>query len=128
MIGAQVVSVPMALPIANANHAFVTFMGSLTAVFFVLSIACFGALGILSAGKVDVGVAKGHTGNVVAKNADGVDGADDGEDLEEVRLANILGKVADVERGGGRDRGAGEGTGSGSYSDRSRDGGSHCFF
>lgn len=36
MIGAQVVSVPMALPIANANHAFVTFMSSLTAVFFVL--------------------------------------------------------------------------------------------
>lgn len=36
VIGAQVVSVPMALPIANANHAFVTFMGSLTAVFFVL--------------------------------------------------------------------------------------------
>lgn len=36
VIGAQVVSVPMALPIANANHAFVTFMSSLTAVFFVL--------------------------------------------------------------------------------------------
>lgn len=36
MIGAQVVSVPMALPIANANHAFVTFMSSLTVVFFVL--------------------------------------------------------------------------------------------
>jgi len=38
VIGAQVVSVPMALPIANANHAFITFMSSLTAVFFVLFI------------------------------------------------------------------------------------------
>jgi methyl-accepting chemotaxis protein len=36
VIGAQVVSVPMALPVANANSAFVTFMSSLTAVFFVL--------------------------------------------------------------------------------------------
>lgn len=39
VIGAQVVSVPMQLPIANANRAFYTFMGSLTAVFVVLFIA-----------------------------------------------------------------------------------------
>jgi HAMP domain-containing protein len=36
VVGAQVVSVPMALPIANANRAFYTFMVSLTAVFVVL--------------------------------------------------------------------------------------------
>ena len=36
VIGAQIVSVPMDLPIRNANHAFVTFMTSLTAVFAVL--------------------------------------------------------------------------------------------
>ena len=36
MIGAQIVSVPMDLPIRNANHAFVTFMSSLTVVFAVL--------------------------------------------------------------------------------------------
>ncbi len=35
IIGAQVVSVPMALPIRNANNAFVTFMGSLAAIFVV---------------------------------------------------------------------------------------------
>jgi methyl-accepting chemotaxis protein len=33
IIGAQVVSVPMAVPIRNANRAFYTFMGSLAAVF-----------------------------------------------------------------------------------------------
>ncbi len=33
IIGAQVVSVPMSLPIKNANKAFVTFMGSLAAIF-----------------------------------------------------------------------------------------------
>jgi HAMP domain-containing protein len=38
IIGAQVVSVPMALPIANANRAFYTFMTSLTVVFVVLFI------------------------------------------------------------------------------------------
>ncbi len=38
VIGAQVVSVPMSLPIANANRAFYTFMASLTAVFVVLFI------------------------------------------------------------------------------------------
>jgi len=38
IIGAQIVSVPMALPIANANRAFYTFMASLTAVFVVLFI------------------------------------------------------------------------------------------
>jgi protein-histidine pros-kinase len=36
VIGAQIVSVPMAVPIDNANRAFVTFIGSLTAVFVVL--------------------------------------------------------------------------------------------
>jgi HAMP domain-containing protein len=36
VIGAQVVSVPMALPILNANRAFYTFMGSLAGVFVVL--------------------------------------------------------------------------------------------
>ena len=35
IIGAQVVSVPMALPIKNANKAFVTFIGSLAAIFVV---------------------------------------------------------------------------------------------
>ncbi|OGA02137.1 MAG: signal protein [Betaproteobacteria bacterium RIFCSPLOWO2_02_FULL_62_17] len=38
VIGAQVVSVPMTLPIQNANRAFVTFMASLTGVFVVLFI------------------------------------------------------------------------------------------
>ena len=36
VIGAQIVSVPMDLPIRAANHAFVTFMSSLTVVFAVL--------------------------------------------------------------------------------------------
>src|SRR5205085_12160778 len=36
VIGAQIVSVPMDLPIRNANHAFVTFMASLAGVFVVL--------------------------------------------------------------------------------------------
>jgi protein-histidine pros-kinase len=36
VIGAQVVSVPMSLPIENANRAFYTFMGSLSAVFVVV--------------------------------------------------------------------------------------------
>lgn len=35
IIGAQMVSVPMALPIKNANEAFVAFMGSLGAIFVV---------------------------------------------------------------------------------------------
>ncbi len=38
VIGAQIVSVPMALPIKNANRAFYTFMASLSAVFVVLFI------------------------------------------------------------------------------------------
>jgi protein-histidine pros-kinase len=38
VIGAQVVSVPMSLPIQNANRAFYTFMASLTGVFVVLFI------------------------------------------------------------------------------------------
>ena len=36
VVGAQVVSVPMSVPIANANRAFLTFMGSLVAVFVLL--------------------------------------------------------------------------------------------
>ncbi len=36
VIGAQIVSVPMSVPIANANRAFYTFMASLAAVFVVL--------------------------------------------------------------------------------------------
>ena len=36
VIGSQIVSVPMDVPIRNANHAFVTFMTSLTVVFAVL--------------------------------------------------------------------------------------------
>jgi len=39
IIGAQVVSVPMAVPVANANRAFVTFMGSLAAVFVAVFVA-----------------------------------------------------------------------------------------
>src|SRR5258708_1835104 len=35
VVGAQVVSVPMTLPIKNANEAFLTFMGSLGAIFLV---------------------------------------------------------------------------------------------
>ena len=35
VVGAQVVSVPMTLPIKNANQAFLTFMGSLGAIFLV---------------------------------------------------------------------------------------------
>ena len=38
VIGAQIVSVPMSLPIQNANRAFYTFMGSLTGVFAALFI------------------------------------------------------------------------------------------
>jgi HAMP domain-containing protein len=36
VVGAQIVSVPMSLPVANANRAFYTFIGSLAAVFAVL--------------------------------------------------------------------------------------------
>lgn len=39
VVGAQVVSVPMSLPVQNANNAFYTFMVSLTAVFVVLFVA-----------------------------------------------------------------------------------------
>jgi protein-histidine pros-kinase len=38
VVGAQVVSVPMDLPIRNANHAFLTFMASLGVVFVMLFI------------------------------------------------------------------------------------------
>lgn len=37
-IGAQIVSVPMTVPIANADRAFITFMASLSGVFVVLFI------------------------------------------------------------------------------------------
>ena len=40
---------------------------------------------------------------MVTKHADGVDVANDGEDLEEMLLANILVQVADVQRGGRRE-------------------------
>jgi len=36
VVATQIVTVPMDLPIRNANHAFVTFMSSLTVVFVVL--------------------------------------------------------------------------------------------
>jgi protein-histidine pros-kinase len=39
VVGAQVVSVPMTVPLANANRAFITFIASLCAVFVVLYIA-----------------------------------------------------------------------------------------
>jgi protein-histidine pros-kinase len=39
IVGAQIVSVPMALPIRNARSAFLTFMGSLTAVFALAFVA-----------------------------------------------------------------------------------------
>ena len=39
---------------------------------------------------------------MVTKHADGVDGANDGEDVEEMLLANVLVQVADVQRGGRR--------------------------
>lgn len=39
IIGAQIVSVPMSLPILNADRAFFTFMGSLAGVFVFLFIA-----------------------------------------------------------------------------------------
>src|SRR5262245_2010683 len=39
VVGAQIVSVPMSLPIQNARRAFLTFMGSLTAVFALAFLA-----------------------------------------------------------------------------------------
>ena len=39
VVGAQVVSVPMAVPLQNAQHAFYTFMGSLIAIFALVFIA-----------------------------------------------------------------------------------------
>lgn len=39
IVGAQIVSVPMSLPIRNARSAFLTFMGSLTAVFALAFVA-----------------------------------------------------------------------------------------
>jgi hypothetical protein len=86
-----------------------------------------GTLGVLSAGKVDVGIAKGHTGNVVTKHTDGVDGADDGEDLKENLFTNVLVEIADVKRGGGRGWYSG-GTRGGSNGNGSRSDGSSHFF
>jgi HAMP domain-containing protein len=39
IVGAQIVSVPMAVPVSNARRAFLTFMGSLTAVFALAFVA-----------------------------------------------------------------------------------------
>jgi protein-histidine pros-kinase len=39
VIGAQVVSVPTALPVRNANHAFITFISSLVAIFALVFVA-----------------------------------------------------------------------------------------
>lgn len=39
IVGAQMVTVPMDVPIQNANHAFFTFMASLLAVFLLLAVA-----------------------------------------------------------------------------------------
>jgi HAMP domain-containing protein len=47
IVGAQIVSVPMALPIRNADQAFFTFMVSLTAVFVVLFIILNLMMGVL---------------------------------------------------------------------------------
>lgn len=47
IIGAQIVSVPMSLPIENANRAFYTFMVALTAVFVVLFVILNAMLSIL---------------------------------------------------------------------------------
>ncbi len=47
VVGAQVVSVPMSLPVQNANNAFYTFMVSLTVVFVVLFVALNVMLSIL---------------------------------------------------------------------------------
>lgn len=47
VIGAQIVSVPMSLPIENANRAFYTFMASLAAVFVVLFIILNAMLSLL---------------------------------------------------------------------------------
>ncbi len=46
-IGAQIVSVPMTVPIKNANRAFVTFMASITGIFLILFIALNLLLSIL---------------------------------------------------------------------------------
>ena len=47
VIGAQIVAVPMSLPIQNANRAFYTFMGSLTIVFVVLFVILNAMLSML---------------------------------------------------------------------------------
>ncbi len=47
VIGAQVVSVPMSLPIKNANDAFMVFMGSLAAIFVVTFVVLNAMLSIM---------------------------------------------------------------------------------
>jgi methyl-accepting chemotaxis protein len=69
IVGAQIVSVPMGLPIRNANRAFVTFMSSLAVVFAVLFVTLnvmltqlivepitelSAAADLMSRGKVDI--------------------------------------------------------------------------
>jgi len=52
IIGAQVVSVPMSLPIKNANKAFVTFMGSLAAIFIVTFVVLNVMLSVMIIGPI----------------------------------------------------------------------------
>jgi len=52
IIGAQVVSVPMSLPIKNANKAFVTFMGSLAAIFVVTFVVLNVMLSVMIIGPI----------------------------------------------------------------------------
>jgi len=52
IIGAQIVSVPMSLPIENANRAFYTFIGSLAGVFVVLFIILNVMLSFLIVGPI----------------------------------------------------------------------------
>lgn len=47
IVGAQIVSMPMALPVRNANHAFYTFMAALSGVFVVVFIILNLMLGVL---------------------------------------------------------------------------------
>ena len=93
-----------------------------------------GALGVGEGVVVDVAVAEGAAGDGVAADADGRDGADGVEDLEEKTLVGVGGQVADVKRGGlealalgaagsGGTRGSGSGLG-GRFSGRSVLGGS----
>jgi HAMP domain-containing protein len=67
IIGAQIVSVPMALPIANANRAFYTFMGSLAAVFaflFVIVNVMMSALIVRPITRMSAAADEVSTGNL----------------------------------------------------------------